>query len=176
MEIKTFTSNLSESAPDYELYGEDNPNERLFKYSTFEDAMKDELAPWWYYLYARYYVGGRWPEGEPVIIRKIESAFQYAEDVIKGRWVEAEPIIFQDPYYAYHYASDIIKGRCQEAEPYLVKSNLWASWYARFVTGERWIEAEPVIARGDKYLADKYASYFNLKLVEFTDKKFVEIS
>jgi len=61
--------------------------------------IKDPLG--YAYDYARDIIQGRWPELEPILIKKEPQwayayAYNYADEVIKGRWKEAEPIIKKD--------------------------------------------------------------------------------
>jgi hypothetical protein len=56
------------------------------------------------YLYARYVIKGRWPEGEPAIATHPQAAYQYARDIIRGRWPEGEAAIDKDPIAAGCYS------------------------------------------------------------------------
>ena len=45
--------------------------------------------PYWAYEYARDVIEGRFPAGEPVIMKDRKYASWYAQGVIKGPWPEA---------------------------------------------------------------------------------------
>ena len=97
--------------------------------------------------YAQDIIKGRWPEGEPVILKSAARAVQYASRIIGGRWPEAEPIIAKDPDAASSYAIHIIKGRWPEAEPAIATDAEEAYAYIRQILKRRWPEAEPVIMK-----------------------------
>lgn len=103
------------------------------------------------YKYALNVIQGKWPKGEPYIIKYPLMAYQYAKDVVEGRWPEAEASIMQDPRAAVAYAQSIINGRWPEAEPYIMEDSESASKYAREVIGGRWPEAEPYIMKNPFY-------------------------
>jgi hypothetical protein len=114
------------------------------------------------YKFARDFIGGRWPEGEQIMLESEEDRnlvnilYQYAKKIIKGRWREAEPILMKDPQYAITYAFETIQGRWPEAEPFIMKDPENAVAYAFDVIDGRWPEAEPFIMKDPEY-AYKYA-------------------
>lgn len=83
----------------------ENVINKLRTYNTFEDAAKDEKAPYYVFWYAEKVINGRWEECEYVILMSVEYSYYYAKDVIKSRWVEAEPIIFSDEAYKTSYCN-----------------------------------------------------------------------
>ena len=83
-------------------------------------------SPWGSLLYARRVVKGRWPKGEPTIMKDPYDSVVYADDVIKGRWPEAEPTIATEPYSAVDYALFVIKGPWPEGEP-AIRSEMYCS-------------------------------------------------
>ena len=105
--------------------------------------------------YIQTFIGDRWPEVEPYIMKDPAQAREYAIGVIKGRWPEAEPYIMKDPGSAYYYATGVIEGRWPQAEPYIMKDPNFAAAYAIGVIKGRWPEAEPYIATR-KYAAMGY--------------------
>ena len=54
------------------------------KYSSFEELLKSERAPYWLYWYARDVIKGRWPEAESVIARDAHWAGWYAHSVLES--------------------------------------------------------------------------------------------
>lgn len=99
------------------------------------------------HIYNYAIVNGRWPEGEPYIMKDPYGALQYARFVIKDRWPEAEPYIMEDPYDAYEYAQFVIRGRWREAEPIIMTDPQAAYLYARHVIKGRWPEYEEYMIR-----------------------------
>jgi len=116
--------------------------------------MKD---PEYAVLYATFIIFGRWPEAEPYIIKDPEYTLAYAKEVIKGRWEEVEPIIATNASISVSYAIDIINGRFPLAEPVIAQDPNTAYRYAQEVIKGEWPEGEPAIAEDD-YNAFKYAT------------------
>ena len=54
--------------------------------------------PYRAYEYAKYVIGGRWPEGEKTIAKDPFWAYEYAKEIIGGRWLEAEETIAKSEY------------------------------------------------------------------------------
>jgi len=80
---------------------------------------------------------GRIPEFEPIILKDLHLATDYATDVIKGRWPELEAKILQskDPLTTYLYAINVVKGPWPEGEPAIMKVSKYASGYKAMVDG-----------------------------------------
>ena len=108
------------------------------------------------YNYAFKVIKGKWPQGEPTLMKNPQTAYAYALKVIKGRWKEAEPIIMNDPLAAYRYAFKVIKGRWKKAEPIIMKDSYTAFMYAKHVIKGRWPQLEPIIMN-DPIAALQYA-------------------
>lgn len=83
------------------------------------------------YTYARYFVKGRWPKGEPTIATDLDYAFLYAKTIIKGKWPEGEAAILKSPRHAYYYAEDVTEGRWLEGEPIIASHLLYGRKYAK---------------------------------------------
>lgn len=82
-------------------------------------------------------------------------AFQYALHVAKGRWPQGEPSIMRGPY-SVRYAAEVIGGRWEEAEPVIIlKGGMMCVEYAKLVVKGRWVEAEAAICR-DHHAAARY--------------------
>jgi len=89
--------------------------------------------PWACLMYARRVIKGRWPKGEPTIMKDPYDAQAYATQVIGGRWPEAEPTIATEPYSAVDYALFVIKGPWPEAEPAIRSEPYCSDVYDRFL-------------------------------------------
>lgn len=109
--------------------------------------------------YAKYIIGGRWPEAEPIIIESPQAAYYYARHILNGKWPEAEPIIMTNPNMAVKYAAEIIGGRWPEAEPSIIKDAHATFIYVQDVIKERWPEGEYSILKSS-HLSFLYAVYF----------------
>jgi len=105
----------------------------LSNYSTIEEALVDEAAPYWCFWYVKYVIKDRWLEAEPIIVQDAWYAYQYAEWVLKGRWLEAEPTIMKDMQITYWYVRDVIQGCWPEAEPIIMKEKYWWKQYQEFL-------------------------------------------
>lgn len=82
-------------------------------------------------------------------------AFQYAVHVAKGRWPQGEPAIMRGPY-SVRYAAEVIGGRWEEAEPVIIlKGGMMCVEYAKLVVKGRWVDAESEICR-DYHAAERY--------------------
>lgn len=134
--------------------------------------------------YAAYVLQGRFPAGEPFIIRDAEMACYYAKDVLKRRWAdvglpEAEETIAKDPVMAFDYAEHVLQGRFKQAEPYMLKDIESATYYAMNLLNKRWPayekEMHKILADEDYYndetgmdhemvsdLWDEYAEHFGI--------------
>ena len=71
-------------------------------HTDYEDGVSElfngkELTPENLFWHAEEVIKGRWPEAEPIIMKDLCCACDYAQYVIKGRWPEAEPAIMTDP-------------------------------------------------------------------------------
>ena len=106
--------------------------------SSIEEVLAHEQASEWAYWYAENVIGGRWEEGEPIILTNSYYSYCYARIFVKGRWVEAEPLMLTDPYCAYWYARDIIKGRWAEAETIILTKSYLAEIYAHNIIKGPW--------------------------------------
>ena len=80
-----------------------NTINRILGESVRPPTEREQTDPYFAYRYARYVIGGRWPEAEAAIATKPEWAYHYARYVIEGRWPEGEPAIATDPYWAERY-------------------------------------------------------------------------
>lgn len=81
----------------YSLYGE------FLNMSRYQNWWVVGTAPEWSdvihiiirssslsYMYAKYIIKKRFPEGEPAIMKDSYNAFWYVKSVLKCRWLEAE--------------------------------------------------------------------------------------
>ena len=115
------------------------------------------------------FLGTRWPEAEPYIMKDPTSAFFYTRDVINRtkdlgiRWPDAEPYIMVDPVWAMHYTQEILNKRRHlgirwpEAEPFIMEDSRSACDYACDVINRgvkknavRWLQAEYTILTRDQ--------------------------
>jgi hypothetical protein len=106
---------------------------KLFAAKEKEIVKNSERA----YKYARYVIGGRWPEAEAVIATDPAQAYQYAWEVIGGRFPAGEAAIAKDSFWAYKYAKNIISGRFPEGEAAIAKDPYWTSMYAMNFVGDK---------------------------------------
>ena len=113
---------------DVEVHGNVPETDRLLSilgsFSSIEEAIKDERAPEWCFLYA----------------------FQ----VIRDRWEDGELIISTSPKYSFKY-SCLLAG-CKRrwpswpmGEAAILTSSYWSVMYARHIFKARWLKAEPII-------------------------------
>lgn len=88
-------SNLDDTYEDLEEFDDEE----------FKEFAKETYAPVMYIIvrnaklsamYAIYEIKGRFPEGEPAIMKSPEYASRYAMEALHKRWPEAEPIIKTD--------------------------------------------------------------------------------
>lgn len=132
--------------------------EILKTYDTFEEAAKDNDAPFWCYWYAKNVIKGRWEEGENIILLSPFFTLIYCKHIIHGRWEEGENIICTKPNLSYYYALKIIKGRFIKGEPVILTSLYWTCFYAIDVIKGRWIDVESVFLK-DTWLNGQYIIY-----------------
>lgn len=99
------------------------------------------------YLYARYYIKGRWPKGEKVIIKCPYSSIGYTCEVLKTRWREAEDIIMSKPGSAVGYARTVLKKRWREAEDIIITDMESSLAYVRKVIRGPWYRLEEKFIR-----------------------------
>ncbi len=116
----------------------------------------NNMSPKEAYDHACDVIGGRWLQGEHIIVKDSECAYKYAADIIKGRWPEGEQAIAKDPNWAYCYALNIVMGRFAEGESIIAESTDWSCNYAFYIIDGRFTEAEPLIAKSVVW-ADWYA-------------------
>jgi len=92
--------------------------------------------------YARNYLHGRFPRGEPAISENCVYALAYAKDVVGGRWRLGEPAISADARTAVTYCQTILHSPWALAEPYIAADSGCSLDYAyhclhdRFYAGE----------------------------------------
>jgi hypothetical protein len=109
------------------------------------------------YTYASEILKGRFPQGEPTIIKAAETKghllIQYAKNVLKGRFPEGEPAIIKNGF-AYTYAKDVLNGTwedkvggetAQDAETAIAKDDWTAYNYAKNIIQGPFPEGEPAI-------------------------------
>jgi hypothetical protein len=93
---------------------------------------KPELITW----YAIYSLdGGRWPEGEQVLLQHPALVCDYTIQIIGGRWPEAEKVILNsgDPTIMLDYSMHVIMGRWREAEQYIKQDYVAYAEYRAFL-------------------------------------------
>ena len=100
---------------------------------TLAKARKHKQAAEWALWYADAVIQGPWPEGEALIAKDAQSAYDYADYIIGGRWPKGEAAIKNDSWPAYCYARYIIGGRWKEGEAAINSDEHAARSYAQFV-------------------------------------------
>ena len=91
------------------------------------------------YKYARYVLGGRFPEGEAAIAKHSHLAYEYARYVVKGPFPEGEAAIAKNIFCAYVYATDVLKGRFPEGEEVIATNTRY--YYKKYT--KKYLEAFP---------------------------------
>lgn len=135
-------------------------------------AKRSEYA----YQYAKDVLQGRFPEGEPAIMKDAGTALEYAKYILDGRWVDAEPYIAKVPFFAVEYANDVIHGRFEAAEPNIMKNAYAACDYAKDILSNdpewckipghengRWPEVESMIKQQGAIYWGKYKQHFGIE-------------
>jgi len=78
----------SKTHPDFDKY-----NERIINL-RFNTLIHQSMQPARFaYFYAKYFIGDRWLEAEPIIIKDSQFALSYAVNILKRPWPEAESAI-----------------------------------------------------------------------------------
>ena len=96
------------------------------------------------FQYARNVVRGRFPAGEPAIMRSA-MAVGYAVEFIGGRWEEAEGFICRNADQVYSYSKSLVGGRWLEGEAAVLGDFNVSMRYLRDIVGGRWEELEVLV-------------------------------
>lgn len=116
------------------------------------------------------FIGERFYEGEPTILKNGRAIYLYARDVIKGAWPEGELMISKDATHSYFYAKDVLdRQRFYLGEPTIAKNGKVAFSYAKNIIGGRFPEAEPTFKRMKSdpnfdFIFNEYQTKFNVQL------------
>lgn len=94
----------------------------------------NDIPSYYFFLYAKDIIEGRWPEAEEFIKKDPESAYFYAHYAMGERWPEAEETIMKDPEWAFQYAKNVIKNRWPEAEGVIKNDAMWSWHYDEYVS------------------------------------------
>jgi hypothetical protein len=105
-----------------------------------------------------------------------DDAVNYAASILGGRFLEGEAVILTDPYWSGLYAANVLGRRWPEAEKVILASGqlpeIW-DYLSTLVKG-KWEEAEPVISKApdvnSKY--HEYLEYLQSDKICFVEPSF----
>jgi hypothetical protein len=70
-------------------------------------------------------ISGRFPQGEPAILKNPMVAVKYAYQVIYGRWPMGEAAIAKDAWSSFNYAKEVLLDRFPAGEHFLHSDPPW---------------------------------------------------
>ena len=81
------------------------------------------------FTFAKYVLGGPWPEGEAVIARSPKCSFFYAKTVLNGRFEAGEDVICNSSDWFKDYFKEVLKGHWPvEMNEHMLKAKaLWGN-------------------------------------------------
>jgi hypothetical protein len=112
---------------------------------TLENKLFESPENTLYYIIT--VIKDRYPKAEPVIARKLETAFEYASKILYGRFYEGEDLISKNSKYSLKYAIEIIGGRFEKGEDAIAQDPLNSLKYALVIMKGRFEKGEASISK-----------------------------
>lgn len=114
--------------------------------------------------YAKYFLGGRFPEAEDIIATDAKAAVDYAMSVLRrSRFQKGEKAISKTAKTALEYAKYVIGGKWPAGEPAIARDAESAYFYAVYVIDAIFPAGEPAI-KADARVRLAYMDYFGITL------------